>query len=116
MARIIQLYPKKLKPDQEAQDSLSRGFLPEDLERLRKRIMSDILRSFKSIVRGVLLGRYKEWMTAEQVQTTLNLSVKDLRKLSDSGQLPFEELCGDYYYDAKEVARAQKRQKRSKAR
>ncbi len=116
MARIIPLYPKRLKSDQEAKHAPSRRFLPEDLERLRKRMMSDILKSFRSVVRKMTFFPYKEWMTAEEVQETLNLSANDLRILSNSGQLPFEELCGDYYYNAKEVARVQRRQKRLKVR
>jgi hypothetical protein len=111
MARIIPLFPKKTKISQPAQTS---RFLPADLEKLRKKIASDVLESFKSIVRKVIMFPYKQWMTSEQAQEKLNISAKDLRKLSDSGKIDFQELCGDYYYEEKDVARALRRQKRSK--
>jgi hypothetical protein len=116
MARIIPLYPKKEKTDQSIQPAPSHGFLPEDLERLRKRIMGDILNAFKSIIRKVVMFPYKQWMTAEHVQMKLNVSAGELRRMSDAGEIRFEELCGDYYYDAKDVARVGRRKKRLRSR
>jgi len=112
MARIIPLFPKTRKPVLPSRPAHSPGFLPEQLEKLRRNIVGDILVSMRGLVRKVLLFPHKEWMTAEQVQLKLNLSAKDLRKLSASGKIPYEEVCGDFYYDAKYVARVLKRQKK----
>lgn len=114
MARIIPLYPKKEAKVRPPQTEPNRKLLPEEIEKLRTSILGDLLKLFGAIVRKLLIFPHKQWMTEEQVQLKLKISAKDLRKLSDLGKIPFEEVCGDYYYDAKAVARMQRRQKRLK--
>jgi hypothetical protein len=114
MARIIQLYPKKEKPAQTGQSAPSKRALPEELETLRKSIVGDLLTSLGDLVRKVIGFPYIHWMTAEQVQQQLNLSASDLRKLSESGKIPCEELLGEYYYNAKDVSRMRRKQQKAK--
>jgi|SRR5579859_1170590 len=96
-------------------------FLPSHVNPLKtpkKRFNSivEILLSLFCLFRSLFPFRSIEWMTEAQVQLTLNLSWRDLRNLSDSGKIPFEELCGDYYYKFKDIQRFLKREKKRKKR
>jgi hypothetical protein len=56
------------------------------------------------------------WMREEQVQLTLNISGQELRNLSESGKIPYEDLCENYFYKSKDVSRFLKKQKKAKYR
>lgn len=109
MAKIIQLYPKIIKP------TPSEKLIPEDLIAFKDVLKKDLVNSIHSIVRKAFLQRPRKWMTPRQVQQKMNISPFVLRQLRKSGSLPFCEIDRIIYYDPIDIDREIKRRKRNEA-
>jgi Helix-turn-helix domain len=97
MHKVVELYPRLGKAKHPPQD------LPRHLQDLKDQLKAEIIAALKHMLRGPGGGRLKKWLSPKQVQAKLNLSASTLRRLRQTGNLPYVKFDGRVYYDPADV-------------
>ena len=108
MSKVVELYPrtgKARRPSPDLQPS------PSDL---KEQIKAELLEALKHLLNGPNGGRLRKWLSPRQVREKLNVSPSALRRLRESGSIPYLAFHGEYYYDPVDVDAELRRRKRIK--
>jgi len=81
----------------------------DDLEKFRVKLLTDI----KMMLDGPLGKPPKRWLKSHEVRELLKISSGTLHSLRCNGKIPFARIGGLIYYDAVEIDRVLRVQKRT---
>jgi hypothetical protein len=106
MHKVVELYPRLGKAKRPTRD------LPRHLQDLKDQLKAEIIAALKHMLGGPGGGQLKKWLSPKQVRAKLNVSASTLRRLRQTGNLPYVELGGRVYYDPFDVDQELRRRKK----